>query len=112
MRVPDDDTLLFFFFFLEALGLYQALEDRLCSSFPQVFSGQLRAAVLFVIFSYGSLSLRHAVICGIFNMADSSGKSVFRFDESLQQLFISVYQSEDIFGIVITFCRESFTCLP
>ena len=36
MRVPDDDTLLFFAGHREALGLYQALEDRLCSSFPQV----------------------------------------------------------------------------
>ncbi len=36
MRVPDDDTLLFFAGHKEALGLYQALEDILCSSFPRV----------------------------------------------------------------------------
>lgn len=33
---PDDDTLLFFAGHGEALALYQALEDRLRSSFPQV----------------------------------------------------------------------------
>ncbi len=33
---PDDDTLLFFSGHREALALYQALEDILCSSFPHV----------------------------------------------------------------------------
>lgn len=33
---PDDDTLLFFAGHREALALYQALEDTLCSSFPRV----------------------------------------------------------------------------
>ena len=36
MREPDDDTLLFFAGHGEALGLYQALEELLFSSFPHV----------------------------------------------------------------------------
>ena len=36
MRAPDDDTLLFFAGHSEALGLYQALEELLFSSFPRV----------------------------------------------------------------------------
>ncbi len=36
MREADDDTLLFFAGYREALALYQALEDMLCSSFPHV----------------------------------------------------------------------------
>ena len=36
MRAPDDDTLLFFAGHMDVLPLYQALEDRLCSSFPHV----------------------------------------------------------------------------
>lgn len=36
MRVPDDDTLLFFAGHSETLGLYQALEELLFSSFPRV----------------------------------------------------------------------------
>jgi len=35
-KAPDDDTLLFFTGHMEALGLYQALEDLLYSSFPHV----------------------------------------------------------------------------
>ncbi len=35
-KEPDDDTLLFFTGHREALGLYQALEDMLCSSLPHV----------------------------------------------------------------------------
>ena len=36
MREPDEDTLLFFAGHREALGLYQALEETLYSSFPRV----------------------------------------------------------------------------